>query len=879
MSIWTRIGNVFRGERLNRELDEELESHIAEAVEEGRRPDEARQALGSALLHREASRDLRLLPWLDSLRADAVLGWRHIRKRKVASAAAILSLGLAIGSCTAAFRIIDALLLRPLPVAHPEELYALQRTGFVFTGKVETYDSWSYPAFRLIAEAVRGQAELLALGHIERVDVTFGSEDDIEKANVQYVSGRMFPSFGLRPAVGRLFSGAEDDLSHPPPYAVLSYDYWARRFGADPRVVGRKVRIGAKVFEIVGVSGEGFTGTEPGSVTGIFLPTTMHIGAREEGWTWMRTLARIPPATAPEPILARVAAVSRAFEENRAKRFEGITQENIQRYLDQKVEMKPAWAGVSSLQKEYRRALQAIAVLVALVLLIACANVANLLSAQAAARAREMALRVSIGAGRGRLVQLVLVESGLMALLAAAAGGVFAAWAAPFVVAHINMPDDPARLVMPVDWRVTAFAFALTLVVAGLFGLAPALRASGVKPANALKGGTDPHSRRRLMHGLIAAQVTFCFVVLFVSGLFVETFHKLSERPMGFVPDGLLVVDVAPKQPQFPVVWEELTARIRALPGVESAATSCWPLIGAMGWNGFVSIHDGPPSTVLAYMLAVSPGWLETMKIPLLDGSDFRPDATAPGAAIVNETFVKTFLPGERALGQTFRRVREGYQIVGIIRDTPYQGLRAPTPPLAIFPQHQLDKRGQLLPVRSMSFLVRVKGDAPLALAPALRAELARARPDFRVTNVRTFQELLDGQTLQERLLAMLALFFTVVALLLAGVGLYGVLDYSVLQRRREIGIRMALGARGGDIAVRVTSEIYMMVALGAVAGLALGMASARYIESLFYQVKATDLPVLTFPSITLLAAALLASLPAVVRAVRTDPATTLRAE
>ncbi|QOY89954.1 ADOP family duplicated permease [Paludibaculum fermentans] len=879
MSFWLRLSNVFRGERLNREIDEELEAHVADAVAEGRNVADARRALGAALRLREESRDLRLLPWLDSLRADAVLGWRQIRKRKVASAAAILSLGLAMGACTAAFRIIDALLFRPLPVAHPEELYALQRSGFGFTGKFETDDGWAYPAFRLMAEAVRGRAELLALGSVERVDVSFASEDDIEKANVQYVSGRMFVSFGLRPAVGRLFGGAEDDLSQPQPYAVLSHHYWTQRFGGAADVVGRKVRIGTKVFEIVGVSGQGFTGTEPGSEAGIFLPVTMHTGAREAGWTWMRTLVRIPPGTAPEQIVARVAAVSRAFEENRAKGYRGLTPASIQRFLDRKVEIRPVWAGVSSLQKEYRRALQAMAVLVALVLLIACANVANLLAAQAAARAREMALRVSIGAGRGRLVQLVLVESGLMAILAAAAGGAFAAWAAPFVVSHINLPDDPAQLAMPVDWRVTGFAFALTVLVACLFGLAPALRASGVQPASALKGGSDPHSRRRLMYGLIALQVTFCFVVLFVSGLFVETFHKLSERPMGFVPDGLLVVDATPKQPQLPVVWEELTGRIRALPGVESAATSCWPLIGAIGWNGFVSVHNGPPSSVPAYMLAVSPGWLETMKIPLLDGSDFRPDAVAPGVAIVNETFVKTFFPGERALGQTFRRVSDQFQIVGIVRDTPYQGLRAPTPPLAFFPQHELDKKGELRPVRSMSFLVRVKGDAPLGLAPALRAELARARPDFRVTNVRTFQEILDGQTLQERLLALLALFFTVVALLLAGVGLYGVLDYSVLQRRKEIGIRMAIGARVGDIGRLVTGATLRMVLAGSAAGVGLGLGAARWIESLLFEVKASDPRMLVLPWLVIVVTALVASMPAVVRAVRTDPAKTLRAD
>ncbi|MGJ5819236.1 ADOP family duplicated permease [Paludibaculum fermentans] len=879
MSLWTRITNVFRGDGLNREIDEELEGHVADAVAEGRNEGEARRALGAKLRIREESRDLRLLPWLDSLRADAVLGWRQISKRRIASASAILSLGLAIGACTAAFRIIDALLLRPLPVERPEELHALTRTGFGFDGKFDVFYAWAYPSFRLMSDAVRGQAELLALGFVERVDLTYSTDEEMEKANVQYVSGRMFPSFGLRPAVGRLFSGREDDMAQPQPYAVLSFDYWTRRFGRDPGVVGRRLQIGEKVYEIVGVSGEAFTGTEPGMVTGVFLPAAMHTGAKEEGWTWLRTLVRIPPGRALGPVREKLAATSRAFEENRAKGFQGITRANIQRYLDRTVGLRPAWTGLSNLQEEYRRALGAMAVLVILVLLIACANVANLMTAQAAARAREMALRVSIGAGRGRLVQLVLVESGLIAVLAALAGGAFATWAAPFVVGRINRADNPAHLDMPADWRVLAFAFGLTLLVTCLFGLAPALRASGVKPASVLKGGADPHLRRRLMHGLIALQVGFCFVVLFVSGLFVETFRRLSERPMGFAPGRLLVVYATPKQRQLPAVWEELARQLGTTPGVEAVATSSWPLLDGMSWNNFLSVHGGPPSSVLAYFLAVSPGWMDTMKIPLVDGSDFRPDATSPGIAIVNETFVKTFFPGERAVGQTFLKFRDQFQITGVVRDTPYKGLRGPALPMVFVPQHELDQQGLLMPIRSMAFVVRTKSEQPLALAGTLRSEIRRLRPDFRVTNIRTQQELIDGQTLRERLLALLAVFFTVVALLLAGVGLYGVLDYSVLQRRREIGIRMAIGARAGDIGRLVTSASLRMVLAGSVAGVGLGLGAARWVESLLYEVKASDPRMLALPCVVIVATALAAALPAVIRAVRVDPVTSLRME
>ncbi len=875
MSLWSRIANVVRGDGLSREIDEELESHIADAIEQGRDPAEARRAFGSIVRQREQSRDIRLIPWLDSLRADAVFGWRRLRKSKVTSAAAILSLGLAIGACTSAFRLIDALLLRPLPVAEPQQLYALARRGIGFDGKFQTFDGWAYPAFRLMRAAVKDQAELLAISYAERMDLTYKSDQEMEKAYLQYVSGWMFGSFGLRPAPGRLFTEDDDLKPGAHPYAVLSHDYWARRFGQDPQAIGRTFRMGERVYEIVGVAQAPFTGTEPGTVTDIFVPTMMHPGAVRDDWTWHRTLARLRPGVAVEPVRQKLNATSRAFEEERAKGFSGMTKQRIDKFLNQPLLLEPAAAAASSLQRDYRVALVALGVLVALVLMIACANVANLMTAQAAARAREMALRVSIGAGRWRLVQLILAESAILAFLAAAIGGLFAWWSAPIVVSRINA----ARLSLPADWRVLGFSLSLTVGVMFLFGLAPALRASTLKPASALKGGVDPHSRRRLMHTLIAVQVAFCFLVLFVTVLFVASFDRLSNRPMGFSADRLLTLDTVAARPQSPVVWDQVAEHLRAAPGVETVALAGRPLLGGQVSNGFVSINGAPPGPVLAYFLNVSPGWIDAMRIPLIDGADFRASDTVPGAAIVNETFAKQFFNGESPVGKSFQRGRNRYQIVGLAGDAPYRSMREPILPVAYVPFRPIDSNGVLQPIREATFIVRTSSANPLALASTIRREVPRARPEFRVSNIRTQAELVRAQTIRERLLAMLALFFAAVALLLAGIGLYGVLDYSVLQRRREIGIRMALGAEAGDIARRVTVDIFSMVLAGALAGLALGMASARSIEMLFYQVKATDPGVLAIPALTLLVAALLAALPAVIHAVRIDPVTMLRSE
>jgi predicted permease len=864
---------------LNRDIDEELQSHIAEAMHEGRDPAEVRRAFGSPLRQREESRDLRLLPWLESLRADAVFGWRQLAKRKVTSAAAVVSLALGIGACASAFRIIDAMLLRPLPVTHPERLYDLARTGIDSDGKPASFDGWAYPAFRLMRTAVKDRAELIAVSYAERMDLTYRSDQDTEKAYLQYVSGWMFGSFGLRPAVGRLLT--ENDDLHPGahPYAVLSYDYWTRRFARDPQAVGRTFHMAGRVYQIVGVGSPPFTGTETGTVTDIFVPTMMHPGAIHDDWTWHRTLVSVKTGVAVEPVRAILHATSRAFEEQRAKGFSGMSKEDIAKFLDQTVVMEPAAAGASGLQQNYRPALLALAVLVALVLLIACANVANLLTAQAAARAREMALRVSIGAGRRRLMQLVLVESGMIAFLAAALGGVFAWWSAPFVVAMINPPDNPAHLSLPADWRVLIFGLALTLAVTLLFGLAPALRASAVNPASALKGGSDPHARRRSMHALIAAQSAFCFLVLFLAGLLVTTFDHLSNRPLGFSAARVVNLETVTEQAQPPVYWDQVAGHLRTVPGVQSVALAGWPLLDGAGWNGFISVNGAPPGPVLAYFLSVSPGWADTMKIPFVEGADFRPDDTTPGQAIVNETFVKQYFNGLRPIGLAFAKGNLHFHVAGVVRDAPYSDMRGAIVPVAYVPFHGVNEKGAPQPVGSATFVVRTSAANPMALASILRREVPRARPEFRVSNIRTQQEIDDSHTVRERLLAMLALFFAMVALLLAGVGLYGVLDYSVLQRRREIGIRMAIGAPAADIARRVTADIFSVVLLGALAGLALGMATVRYIDALLYQVKPSGPGALAVPACTILAAAMLAAIPAVVRAVRIDPAAVLRAD
>jgi putative ABC transport system permease protein len=879
MAWWLRAANVFRTGRVLRELDEELEAHVEEAIANGRDPQDARRALGSALHHREESHDVRIVGWLDSLRADVVFGWRRLISQKITTAAAIFSLALAIGACTSAFRLIDALLLRPLPIANPDRWHALARQGIDFDGKSASVDAWAYPSFLLMREAVRDQAELVAVSYGAREDVTFGSDEETEKACLQYVSGWMFSAFGLQPALGRLLTAQDDAPGAGRPYAVISYDYWSHRFGRDPQVIGRTFRKGTDLYEVVGVANRPFTGTEPGVVVDIFVPTTMDAKASRSDATWIRVLARVPPGTALEPLRAKLDATSRAFEAERAKGFTGMTKESIERFLDLKLLLEPAAAGASGLQQNYGRSVVALGGLVALVLVIACANVANLMTAQAAARAREMALRVSIGAARARLVRLVLVEGAMLGGAAAVGGAWFASWSAPYVVSRISAPENPVRLALPADWRVLLFGLALAITTTLLFSLSPALRASAVRPASALRGASDLRGRRRIMHGLVALQAAFCFIVIFAGALFVATFARLSNRPVGFSAERILVLDTVAARPQPPVLWEEVANQLRSVPGVEKVALAGWPLLTANGWNGFVSVNGAPPGPVLAYFLSTSPGWIDTLKIRLIEGRDLRPGETSPGSALINEAFARQFFAGRDPIGQAFAKGSNAYRVVGLVGDAPYHDLRETIPPAAYVPFLAVDHDGVAQPRGSGAFIVRTADARPLALAPALRHAVARARPGFRVSTVITQEEIDQAQTLRERMLATLALFFSSVALVLAGVGLYGVLDYSVLQHRREIGIRVALGARLVDVVRQVTAPILMTVAAGGAAGLAIGLASARLVESLFYEVKPTEPLMLLLPAALMCVAVLLAALPAIVHTARIDAATTLRAE
>jgi predicted permease len=888
-----RLGGTFRIGRRDGDLEEELRLHVemaaADAERRGLSASDARRLarvrVGGIAPSLDAMRDQRGWPWLDALKADTIFSLRYLNKHRTVSVAAVLSLGLTIGATTSAFRLVDAVLLRELPVRDPDRLFYVTAILADEQKRAEVHDYFDYPTFKRYSQALGSSGDLLLLGMAARQEVSVGSSSEVERVYRQYVSGNVFSNFGLQPALGRLIGPTDDVTPGAHQVAVVSHEYWTRRFGGDASVIGSSLRLGAQVYEIIGVAPRGFTGTEPGRMTDVFIPATMNVQAlNSPGWSWFWMWARPRPGVSEHQIRDVLQAVFLEDHRLRLSSFATDTPKaRLDAYMSEEIRLHPAGAGASNLQSTFRKPLLILAGLVALVLLIACTNVANLLSAQSMARARELALRVSIGAGRARLVQLVLVEAAILALAASLLGALLAWWAAPFVVSMLAPPDDPVRLVLAVDWRSLAFAAGLSAAVTVLFGLLPALRAAAVDPLGAIKGAKDLRTPRRLPHSLVTAQMAFCVFVLLAAWLFVASFQRLTNRPLGFATEDILVLETEVRGGSVPAgTWTEVTDHLRNAPGVRMVGYAGWALMSGNGWTAGVR-PPGSREPRPANALTVSPGFLETMKIGLISGRDVRPGDTPPsigqqsgplrsGIGIVNEAFARAYFAGRSPVGQSIdvRGSKDAYvsmEIVGLVTDAAYRNVRDPIPPTIYVP---------FLARGNGAIVVRTVGD-PLAIVPTLRAELSRARPEFIVRNAGTQASLVRSQLVRERLLAALSLFFAAVALLLAAIGLYGVLNYSVVQQRREIGIRMALGARATHIVKQIAAGKLASVLIGAALGVAGGVAFGRVVKALLFEITPSDASTLFVPILTLSVAAIVATLAPVIRALRIDPANTLR--
>ncbi|HYN07321.1 MAG TPA: ADOP family duplicated permease [Vicinamibacterales bacterium] len=884
LELLRRLAGSLRGSRTDADLEQELRVHVemasAEEQSRGHHPAEAarlaRLRAGDVELAMDTLRDQRGVPWLASARADLVFAWRQVIRHRVASLAVILSLGLAMGATLAAYRLVDAVLRRPLHVADPSQLFFVTRTVQAVDLSPDDRDDFDYPTYRTYVALTTGQADLMLVGMTSRRSITFDGGDP-ETAVQQFVSGNVFATLGLRPAVGRLLSEQDDVVPGGHPVVVLSHDYWQRRFASDPAVVGRTFRMDGGLYEITGVAAKGFTGTEPGAVTDFFVPAMMNPEALKiSGWSWFRIWLRPRPGVDPRQVEALLHSRFQAEHIERARSFAPDTpRSRVEAFLTERLVLQPAGAGASVIQKTFRRPLWILASLATLLLLIACGNVANLQITRALARRGELALRLSLGATRGRLLQLMLFESALLATLACGAGALFAWWAAPFIVSMLAPAERPVRLILDLDVRAVAIGVSLIVAVTMIFGLAHALRASATTPAGALKEIRGLHGHRRLTSTLVAVQMALCVFLLMGASLFVGSLDRLQSRPLGFAPEQLLHVVVDSRRQLPPEEWGQLAAALTDLPRIESAIVAGWAPLSGNRWRSSVTAPGVASPQDAPNWVSVSPGYFATMRIAMLQGREFRAGDRPPrldeakkpvaGVAVVNEAFARVYFGGGNPVG---RRVvvdssEAPMQIVGLATDAVYFSVREASHPAVYVP---------LAARQGATLLVRTSGSGT-DRAQALRRELARLAPDVQLREAVTFESFLTQQLIRERLLAALSTFFAALAVILAVIGIYGVLNHAVTRERREIGLRIVLGARPAHIVLRLTARLLGAMSAGAIIGLAGGVAFGRWVQALLFETDPAD-PAALFVPLTLMAvAAVFAVLPPAIRAVRTDPA------
>jgi predicted permease len=824
---------------------------------------------------------VKLLRSIESLGRDVRFGVRMLRKNAGVTAAALVSLSLALGACLAAFALVDALILRPLPVERPEQLvYLAFPTGAAERPEADTFND---PLFLRLRDAGRAHVDLFAISTQVIRPVAFdGGAREKEPVRTQYVSGDAFERLGVSASAGRPLAASDDVQPGAHPVAVISHAFWLRRFGGDSAAVGRWFTLDDRQFQIVGVMDRQFAGVEPGRPTDVWLPYAMY-NPRAFGnfqFSWFRIFGRLKETARRDEAEAVLHAT---FTNVRRERIGSLgparTPEAADRFLRTPLYLRSAANGPSPLRRQFERPLWILASIAALVLLIAGSNVANLFLARTAAREREMALRLSIGAGRGRLIQQVLVESALVAGAASLLGLAVAAVSAPAVVGMLAPAAERVSLDLGVSWRVMALACTLALLTTALFGLAPALRASGIAPLTALKsGGARSGARAGLMRPFVVIQVAFALVVLFVGSLLVLSFARISSVNPGFATSDVLLIALETVQrvepPQQRAALMEVINRLRGISGVQAVSSAEYSPLGR-AWTHYVRVPDTESQWIEATMAPVTDGFFETMKIPILAGRAFEPvdlRAHAAPAIVVNETFASRYFGDKRAVGRTID-VRFGdesdsrvQEIVGIAADTRYD-LRKPAAPTIYIP---LRLRG------TGTLHVRVAGD-PAVLSARLREEIRAAAPLFRVVSVTPQAVAVEQTLIRERLLAVLSAFFAAIGLVLAAVGLHGILSYSVVQRTREIGIRVALGARRAGVIWMVLRDAGSSVLAGVAFGLAAALYLSRFVEALLFEVTPLDFSSLVLPIATLLFAALLAAAIPAFRAARVDPALTLR--
>jgi len=891
---------------LDQDIREHIERETQDNIDRGMSPEEARFAavrkFGNVTRVKEETRDVWSFVWLEQLLQDVRFGLRTLRKNPGFAAVAVLTLALGIGANTAIFSLINAVMLRTLTVRDPQHLLILRWTALhdpsttasyfwggcpdASNGSTNTQEgcSFSYPMFEQIHQERNIFSAVSAFTGSNQLHVTANGR--VSTATGQLVSGDFFSTLGVRAIMGRTLEPVDDVLGAQPA-AVLSYGFWQNRFGGDPSMVGKSVLLENTPFTVVGVAVPGFSGVDPGLPTDTWTPVSSQalIAPHLPRTTalnslWIEILARLNPDVSTSQAQSALTVLFAA----------GSTSgpSAIFKPADSpRIELRSAARGLVSLRQEFSQPLFVLMASVGIILLIACTNVAGLSLARAASRRQEMAMRFTLGATRGRIVRQLLTESLLVATAGAAIGILLAYWSAGLLAAFLAANwYMPLELDVHPDRIVLGFTIGVAALTGILFGLAPALHSMRVDLAPALKGtggkASGGFGQRRLGFGsfLVVAQVALSVVVLAGAGLLVRTLVNLKTLNFGFDTRNVLLFNADTtmthsKDSQSTILYRQLQDRLSAVPGVTSASYSMVPLLSGSNMDSQFALPESPDKSVESNVLPVGPRFFETMHVPLLTGrafvsADFVAQ-TNPEPAVVNEAFVRRLMGKGNSLGRQF--IEPGLDspqiIIGVVGDAKYSSIREKAPPTVYVPLRQEG---------GAEFALRTAGD-PSAFISQVRSAVSQVDSSILVSHIKTQTEQIDQSLYQERLVASLSALFGALALLLACVGLYGLLSYEVARRTHEIGIRMALGAQQHQVLGLVVRQGLVLAIIGALIGIAAAAGVTRYLQSLLYGVQSTD--PYTFAGVVAVLAlvAMLASYVPARRATKVDPMVALRHE
>jgi predicted permease len=902
-SLWR---NLFHKARMEQELTEEIDAYlemlIEQKINEGLDPAEARRAalieFGGGEQVKEKVREARAGHQLETLWRDFRYGLQMLGRNPAFTAAAVLSLALGIGANTAIFSLMDAVLLKMLPVKNPEQLFFLERSGVRRGFKEGSGLSYAFiEQLRARREAI---AEVCAIDPGGQVNVVMDGQAEV--AQWQLVSGGFFATLGVNALLGRTIIEEDDKIPGGHLVAVISYNYWQRRFARDPAIVGKSLAMNGHPFTIIGVTPPDFFGVTVGESPDLWAPAMMtaqlYLGDSIEQYfnhSLEFVLARLKREVTEQQARAVFTGVlQQTLAASRGSQLSPEEQQDLRR---QSVAPNPANRGLSSLREQFSEPLRLLMAVVGLILLIACANVANLLLARATARKKEIAVRLALGASRFRLIRQLLTESMLLALIGGALGLLFALWGSDFLLALVGSGRNPVSLKLTLDLRVLGFTAVASLLAGVLFGLAPAWRATSVDLNPALKDGargSGAGSRLGLSKMLVVVQVGLSLLLLIGAGLFARSLGKLKSLDAGLNRENVLLVSTNPMMigyregRQIADLYQRMLERIRAIPGVRSASLSPQALLSRSGTNTSVVVQgraerpednaDSPDHTGIPWLCEVGPEYFETVGMTILRGRGLtaQDDENAPRVAVINETFARYYFGEENPIGRRFGPSLETsarLEIVGVVKDAKYVSLREPALRTYYVPYFQYSDRWG-----ATAFQIRTAAD-PTGVIAAVRQATREVDANLPLFKIKTLAKQVDESIAQERLIGAVSSFFGLLALLLAAVGLYGIMAYAVSQRTHEIGVRMALGAHRGAVLRMVLRQGMKLVLIGAGFGLAASFAATRIIANQLFDVTPTDPVTFVAAPILLLIVALAACLAPARRATKVDPLIALRCE